>query len=204
MEGDIFQTIVDKSHYSYDWTGGSLIDNIFERISVSNILRDLASQEELSLGSELAPIIDKGFFRITEAFQVLWEARFLFDEGLEAEGLDLLKVLEDWSRGSIQEDPHLQLMGISKAVEANADKYDILFLWLTLARYSGIFDRLILPFDGFERVQSDSAKIDELRELIEAADRWKAVGNPLGIVIGIVDFNLHPDIKSLLLSSPIV
>jgi hypothetical protein len=95
-------------------------------------------------------------------------------------------------------------MGISKAVEANADKYDILFLWLTLARYSGIFDRLILPFDGFERVQSDSAKIDELRELIEAADRWKAVGNPLGIVIGIVDFNLHPDIKSLLLSSPIV
>lgn len=202
---DIYDVVLDLTIYSCNWDEGTLLGNISRRISIFNILGVLAARKELTLNSEVAQLLDRGFFRVTDAFKILWEVRFLYEEGEEEKAETLLHALAEWSVGRTLQDPEqIRLMtslGFEAEVASNADRYDMIFLWLTLARSNKILDRIILPFDGFEKASQDEGKIAELEELLQAAERWASLGCPLGIVVGIENLNVSKRLKDLLLHS---
>lgn len=202
---DIYKVVLDLSMYSCNWDEGSLLGNISRRISILAILEILAACKELTLNSEVSQLLDRGFFRVTDAFKILWEVRFLYEEGEDEKADALTLALAEWSVGRALQDPEqlrvMASLGFEDEVASNADRYDMIFLWLTLARYNGILDRIILPFDGFERASQDEGKIAELEELLQAAERWSSLGCPLGIVIGIENLNVSKRLKDLLLHS---
>lgn len=204
-DSDIYKVVLDLSSYSCDWEQDTILGNISKRISVFNILGILAARKELTLSTEVTRLLDRGFFRVTEAFKLLWEVRFLLDEGDDDQAEDLMAILAEWSVGHASKNAeHLRRManlGVSNPALANAERYDMIFLWLTLARSNGVLDRIILPFDGFEKASQDEGKVAELEELILAAERWAALGCPLGIVVGVEHLDLSPKLKSLLLHS---
>jgi hypothetical protein len=203
--GDIFNVVVDKSNYCYDWIDDTLLGNLSKRISVPNILGILAARNELLLSPDLTQLLDFGYFRVSEAFKVLWEVRFLHEEGQADEAEFLMQALAEWSVGHpLSNADHIRVLsgaGVKEPVTTPEDRYDMILLWLTLARSNGILDRIVLPYDGFERAQDNEEKISELSDLIQATDRWATMGCPLGIVVGVQDLQLPQRLKELLLDS---
>lgn len=187
-----FDVVLDKSLHCRNWTEGLLVDNISRRIAVQRILRELIETPELVVDKTLETVIDNGFMRVHEGFKILWEARFLAMEGAQDQVERIIQALTRWTAGCLTEYERGSLevaggQGVQSLLTSTPDRYDVLLMWLTLARDNGQFDRIILPLDGLEDATD---RVPELLDLLQAVERWTPLGSPLGLLLG---FSKSPD-----------
>jgi len=192
--------VLDKSHYCYDWPSKSLFENLIRRVALPSILGSLAVNDELHTEEELVELIDRDA-RLSEAFKVLWDIRFLVEEEREEEAEAIVHALALWSVGRPLVDADsikvLDQLGIKDRVTSVDERYDLFFMWIALARFNGIFDRLLLPFDGFERAPD---RTEDLEGLVRMASKWSSYGAPLGILVGVphLNFEMPEGLRKLL------
>jgi hypothetical protein len=187
-QSELHSTALDLSALSYEWPQTSLIGNVGARMDWHQLISALVDGHSLYTAEDLKQVIDQGFVHGGPIIRSVWEAKYLREEGKDREVAILVRALAKWTTGTqdrLMSDEFAILHDLEiPPVPSEAERYDVILLWLTLAAQNRLFDRVILPFDGFDRVATDPKWLEDFESLIQVAKPWAALGSPLGIMLG--------------------
>jgi len=181
------------------WVTEGLINNMTRRIaSLSgsyewDLLWRLLSLEDLDVSGSQRLLIDQGHL-ITEMFKMIWEARFLLNEGQEVSSVVLSTL--NWmtshtSEGSQQaliDRLFLSSLDVTLKPTTNHDRLDLLFFLISLAQQNGLVGNVVLVLDGLDRILLDDstiqARLNEMFDVCLTSERWSRLGTHVGLIIG--------------------
>lgn len=156
--------------------GGPYTAPIAQRLNLNSITVGLIKSPVLQTDEGgLLSLLDQGQYpALNKAFKLLWEARFNYAES----GFCLEDVLSLWTLRQVPS-------GMTEL--SVTDSCDVLCLWLTLGKFNGQAQRVVLPLEDVASEESVA--------LIAAAERWSGLGCPLGILLG--SDSMSPRLKGL-------
>lgn len=174
--------VLDKSNYCTNWVDMPVVENVTQRIAVQRIIRALIESDDLHMEPAVLKVIDKGGNNLHDPFKTLWDARFCQQEA-DLEMVDAyVRALTHWTLGRhVMDAKDKNLLGVEVPSRTHFQQYDLLFLWLSLAKANDQFDRIILPLDGVEKGVD---RAQEFVDLLTKAQWWSTMGSPLGIMLG--------------------
>ena len=193
---DLHRVALDEGALVHNWfEGKSLVDNISARMDWQQVIQTLIDGHTLYTEEDLRGVIDSGFNNGAAILRAIWEAKFLQEEGEVRQVQTLVRALAKWTIGRpetllAEEFKSLETLDIPPAASVG-ERYDTVMLWLTLGAQNDLFDRVILPLDGFDRAFRSNSMYqwyDELEAFLLSARKWSGLGCPLGILIGVEDF----------------
>jgi hypothetical protein len=188
-KNDVHSIALDKSHLSFEWDRMSFRDNVLSRMDWQQVISGLLDGVTLYTEDDLRSVIDRGFTHGCAVLQALWTAKYMKEEGKTREVDVLVRALAKWTQGRqdalLQEESEALASLDLPAVPDTVERYDVFLLWLTLAKHNDLLDRVILVFDGFDRVETDATRCGEMDTFLRVAASWAALGSPLGVAIGV-------------------
>lgn len=133
---------------------------------------------------EILRVANRAFPETAWLIRALSETRFKLHERRFQDVKRYLWILDNYTKGIAIPAVDRRALQLPKVLSDEA-RYNIVMLWLTLARDNRLLDRVIFPFDAVERDWQN-----EFESLLRAVELWSEVGCPLGVVFGFQnDFN---------------
>jgi hypothetical protein len=198
---------------THDWLAGNVLDSFTARVAHARIPEDCMSKqlssawvtnqtswelvwglifvEDLVVEDSLRDMVDKGFYLVHSVYRAIWEARFILKEKGEGELLQrMVSSVLQWVQGlplTNEDISVLTSIGISKRVESDRERADILLFLLTLAAQNALLSRAIFAFNGIDRALRPDSRglLRQLDSLLGDLDRWSRLGAPVGVILGL-------------------
>jgi hypothetical protein len=195
-----------------NWVDETLIENLTRRISTASmppgakkdlpnwfpppshgweLLWALVGIENFVIEEPLRSMVDQTHYLVHHLYRALWEFRFALKENTTFEpAAYLFFAITRWmtmAELSADDLRVLEKIGVTRRVQSDTERFDLLFFLITLASQNGILNRMTFCFDGLESaLRSDKRSL--LREMdlfLGAAERWvKFTQAPVGVLIG--------------------
>lgn len=169
-------------------------------VAAGEILWGLMRVDPFIVEEPLRSLIDQSGHHVSAVHNALWEARFLDRENADkTRVIAFVSAMLRWMAGQELGDEdvdQLAAAGIRRRIERDEERLDVACFLLTLAAQNGILKRVVLHFDGLEKVLTDDAKpgLGLLLSVIRVADRWVHMGgSPIGLFLGAPSSKGHLD-----------
>lgn len=156
---------------------------------VWELLWAIVAAEDFVVLEPLRSLVDNDAFLAHGFYKLMWEARFLTKEKVNLKPAQaLVGLITRWltDKSLSEEDTaQLQSFGVRLRVQTDSQRYDLLCMLVSLAEHNGFLKRLVIGFDGLEKVLEQQQVLRGLNKFLEAIDRWiKVGGSPIGVLIG--------------------
>jgi hypothetical protein len=151
----------------------------------------LAASPTFLVEEPLRTMVDQPYYLFHEMYRVLWELRFRLRENKEFEpSLQFFQAMVRWMTGShlsASDQAMLEAAGVTRRVNTDQERLDVLFFLITLAEHNALLNRYVLCFDGLERALRPEKRglLREMATFITTLDRWiRMAQTPVGVLIG--------------------
>ena len=195
-----------------DWVDQSILANITERFAMARVPHEakhdlpnwfpppvwaweflwaLVSVPTFRIEEPLRSLVDQSHYLFHEVYRVLWELRFRTTESGDFEpATPLFNAAVRWLTANPLGTTDLAMLeacGVTRRVNSEQERFDVLCFLITLAEHNGLLNRYILCFDGLERAIRPEKRplLREMTVFLSTLDRWiRLTQAPIGVLIG--------------------
>lgn len=157
------------------------------------LLWGVVSGREFVVREPLRTIVDQKSYLAHDFYRLLWEVRFLVNESLNlSKAQTLVHNLVKWAFEGGASDSFLKEYGISQRNLDPSQRYDLLWMLLTLAHHNGLFTRYLFGMDRLSEVLEVPSIIQDLETMMGSLERWVRMGDcPIGVLF--MNFDASPE-----------
>lgn len=208
------------------WVRESLWESLLDRVRVAKpafterlpawfppepevweLLWGIGSVSEFVVEEPLRAIVDQKAYLAHEFYRLLWEVRFLVRENLNlSKAQSLVQNITKWAFGEgppdrgFFSDYNVPVLDLTLS-----QRYDLLWMLLTVAHQNGLFTRYMIGMDGLSEALEVPTSSQEVETMISTLERWVLRGNsPVGVLILNFDAASSENLEKLHRSCPVV
>jgi hypothetical protein len=155
------------------------------------ILWALGHTESLTANGSIREMVDQSHYLFHEVYMVLWSLRFRIKEHHTLEpAIPFFNAIVRWMTGtplSMTEANELETAGVTRHINTDSERLDVLLFLITLAEQNGLLNRYVVCFDGLERVLTSDNRslLREMQTFLTMVDRWVHLAQtPIGVLLG--------------------
>jgi hypothetical protein len=195
-----------------DWIDQSILENVTHRFAMAKVPHEakqdlpswfpppvwaweflwaLVSVPTFRIEEPLRSLVDQSHYLFSEVYRVLWELRFRITEAEDFEpAAPFFNATVRWLTGNTLSTTDLAMLescGVTRRVNSEQERFDVLCFLITLAEHNALLNRYILCFDGLERALTPENRplLRELTAFLSTLDRWiRLTQAPIGVLIG--------------------
>jgi len=206
------ETVEDiVSEGARDWVDQTILTNFTNRIALAKVPEEtrhdlprwfppdetwelvwaLAAVPTFVVEEPLRGLVDQSHYLFHEVYRVLWELRFRVTENKDFKpALEFFQATMRWltaSHLSTTDQAMLEAAGVTRRINSEQERFDVLCFLITLAEHNAILNRCVFCFDGLERAIRPEKRplLREMSQFLATIDRWIRMAQaPIGVLIG--------------------
>jgi hypothetical protein len=208
---DTVEDIISDS--ARDWVDQTILTNFTGRIATAKVPEEarlqlpkwfppptysweflwaLAAVPTFIIDEPLHGMVDQSHYIFHDVYRALWELRFRISEnrGHFEPAIQFFNATIRWFTASHlapTDQAMLEAAGVTRRVTTDQERLDILMFLITLSEHNGLLNRIVMCFDGLERVLRPEHRplLRELDSFITTVDRWvRLAKTPIGVLVG--------------------